>query len=168
MPVSAIKEASKYLPQSTPAPVRKLLGDFFAHVSSEDFDVLDPAAMAKTASLHWSMSAARKGGTPSITIETLPEENGPGRTVIDIVYDDMPFLVDSIAAEIMRHRRVIRLLFHPILHAKRDAKGRLVSLSPQAGNDTIPESHMHIELQTALSRTLIPDLKASLLAVLGM
>jgi NAD-specific glutamate dehydrogenase len=44
--------------------------------------------------------------------------------VVDIVIDDMPYLVDSVTTELNRHEAEIRLLVHPLLRVRRDVTGR--------------------------------------------
>src|SRR3546814_3632228 len=51
-------------------------------------------------------------------------------SVIEIINDDMPFLVDSVTAEINRHEAEVLLVIHPIISLRRDAKGKLVELAP--------------------------------------
>src|SRR3546814_17687169 len=51
-------------------------------------------------------------------------------SVIEINNDDMPFLVDSVTAEINRHEAAVLLVIHPIISLRRDAKGKLVELAP--------------------------------------
>src|SRR2546430_12490942 len=55
-------------------------------------------------------------------------------TIVEIVNDDMPFLVDSVTAAVNDSGREVRLVIHPILNVVRDAKARVVALdAPQGG-----------------------------------
>ena len=49
-------------------------------------------------------------------------------TVVEIVNDDMPFLVDSVSIELNRHGLGIHLIIHPVLAVRRDSAGRLQDL----------------------------------------
>ena len=51
-------------------------------------------------------------------------------SVIEIVNDDMPFLVDSTTMEINRQGLTLHLIVHPIFAVERDADGRLASIRP--------------------------------------
>ncbi|MBT7488030.1 MAG: NAD-glutamate dehydrogenase, partial [Rhodospirillales bacterium] len=52
-------------------------------------------------------------------------------SVVEIVADDMPFLVDSITALLNSRNLTVHLVVHPVLKAKRDKTGKLVRvLSP--------------------------------------
>ena len=164
---SSIKTALKALPAGSPLALRSFLTDFFDRVSPDDIKSLDPQQMADIAVRQWEMSKARKAGEPQVVIHTVTGGRaGQGRTLIDVVNDDMAFLVDSVAAEITRQRRLIRLLLHPILHARSDGRGRLESITGKSGGETKAQSHIHIELQGAISQSLIPALTQDLTRVL--
>src|SRR5215510_12944806 len=51
-------------------------------------------------------------------------------TIVQIVNDDMPFLVDSIVAEFNRREINVHLLAHPVLAVRRDLDGDLLGFSP--------------------------------------
>lgn len=122
--------------------------EFFSKIPAEDRIRLADADRKAIARLHADFSARRKSGKAIIQIDVWG--TGPkSRTVIDIVNDDMAFLVDSIAAEIVRHGKIINLLLHPILQGP---KG--------------PQSHMHIELDNVLTHLMMDELKADLERVL--
>ena len=75
-----------------------------------------------------------------------------GHSVIEIVTDDMPFLVDSVTAELARHDIGIHLLVHPQLVVRREVLGKLdevrCALDPDVGvpEGELVESWMHIEI----------------------
>jgi glutamate dehydrogenase len=77
----------------------------------------------------------------------------PGRqhTVIEIVTDDMPFLVDSVTALLTAEQLDIHLLVHPLVVVRRDPDGRLVEVAADVEPDDaidgdLVESWMHIEV----------------------
>lgn len=147
MPKSPATKAPKNKTKAASAPpnVEK---EFFAKVPAEDRILLSDADRKAVAKLHGGMAERRKGNKGLVEIAVMG--SGPkSRTVIDIVNDDMAFLVDSVAAEIVRHGKVITLLLHPILQG---AKG--------------PQSHMHIELDTVLTQAMMDSLKSDLESVL--
>ncbi len=79
------------------------------------------------------------------------EEHGwkTSHTVIEIVNDDMPFLVDSVTAALNQRGINVHLVIHPVLHVERDAAGKHTCFHPapkrgkQKGQ---PESFMHFEV----------------------
>ena len=75
-------------------------------------------------------------------------------TVIEIVNDDMPFLIDSISAELARNNFSIQFLFHPIIAISRDKKGNIVKVSDdieEARLEGSVESNIHIQLEQYLT-----------------
>ena len=46
-------------------------------------------------------------------------------TVVEIVNDDMPFLVDSVTAALNGEGVTVHLVIHPILRVARDGDGKL-------------------------------------------
>ncbi len=68
-------------------------------------------------------------------------------TTIEIVTDDMPFLVDSITMAVNRLGLIIHLVIHPVLPVTRDQKGALTGIGALDGNGGgTPESFMHVEV----------------------
>src|SRR4029079_15148958 len=123
----------------------------FALVAPDDiiyssFETLLGAALSL-----WEFGDQREPGTPKVRLfNPTPETTGWGleHTVLEIVNDDMPFLVDSISAEINRRERTIHLLLHPVLRVRRDHDGRRVEITDtlNAPTDVMVESYMHIEI----------------------
>ena len=58
---------------------------------------------------------------------------------MDIVTDDMPYLVDSVTTELNRHEAEIRALVHPLLRVRRDVTGALRGILGVCGDDA-PEA----------------------------
>src|SRR5262249_51410972 len=92
----------------------------------------------------------------------------PASTVVEILNDDMPFLVDSAIGEIRARGLDVSLLQHPIFRARRDKAGRLQEIAaldqpaPAGGNQ---ESYIAIHLP-ALSEAAASDLVTAISAIL--
>jgi glutamate dehydrogenase len=89
-------------------------------------------------------------------------------TVIEILNDDMPFLVDSVMAEIQARGIPARLVLHPIFKTRRDASGALLGVvgpGDRAWSDGSQESYIsvHVDAQPAQAAE---DLVASLSRIL--
>ncbi|MEL6962355.1 MAG: NAD-glutamate dehydrogenase [Pseudomonadota bacterium] len=68
-------------------------------------------------------------------------------TTIEIVTDDMPFLVDSVTMAINRLGLMIHLTIHPVLPIVRNEAGLLTGIGATNGKDEAhAESFMHIEV----------------------
>lgn len=107
------------------------------------------AERAEAARFVASIAEIRKPGVARLAIETLPgADEGKRRMRLAIVNDDMPFLVDSIAATIGAHGIAIDRIIHPVLCVARDEGGTL----QRVGGRESPESMIYIEMERADAR----------------
>jgi glutamate dehydrogenase len=92
-------------------------------------------------------------------------------TVVQVVNDDMPFLVDSIANELNRREIAVHLLAHPVLAVRRDLDGDLIEVANEAGERARPESMMYLEIDRqgtqGADRAQLDELAAALSRVLA-
>ena len=103
------------------------------------FDNTDPdelrnrghSTLMALANAHWRLlDAAPKVGGARIRVynPTLAEDGFVSEhTVIQIVHDDMPFLVDSVTMAVNRSGRMAHWIVHPLLAIDRDAAGLVVT-----------------------------------------
>ena len=77
----------------------------------------------------WPRTARRARRTCGCTRPTV-EENGwtCSHTVVEVVTDDMPFLVDSVTNELTRQGRGIHVVIHPQVIVRRDVTGKLIEV----------------------------------------
>ena len=122
----------------------------FGHTAPEDLIGYDASELAALACEAWAFVSMRKPGVPKIRFESPPEPTG-SRThaisVIEIVNDDMPFLVDSVMGELTERGLDVRLVAHPILLVQRDGKSGALTAppgEPRSGKDGLRESFIHI------------------------
>ncbi|MCT2398997.1 NAD-glutamate dehydrogenase [Novosphingobium mangrovi (ex Huang et al. 2023)] len=97
----------------------------------------------ETARFLLAAGQCRKSGEPVIEVATASEERRLLR--IALINDDMPFLVDSVAAAIAELGLVIDRLAHPVLSVERDADGQLVAIPESPTPDSQRESMIYIE-----------------------
>src|SRR5438128_7289696 len=89
-------------------------------------------------------------------------------TVVEIVNDDMPFLVDSVTMEVNRQGLTLHLVIHPVLRVTRDASGELVEISAP-GDSTAGrlESFMHVEVDRQTDAAKLAELESGIAKVLA-
>jgi glutamate dehydrogenase len=117
----------------------------------------------------WDFGANRKPGVAKVRLfNPTVEENkwGLEHTVIEIVNDDMPFLVDSVTAEINRRQREIHLLLHPVVQTWRDAQGNRIPRSDDSFGATV-ESTIHLEIDRETDPAEIAQIRETLEQILG-
>ena len=122
----------------------------FARAAPEDLVGYDAAELAALARETWAFLASRKPGKPKLRFEQ-PAQAGDrlkSISVIEIANDDMPFLVDSVMAELNERGLTPRLVVHPILAVARDKTGKLAAPPREAGKtkDETRESVIHIHV----------------------
>jgi glutamate dehydrogenase len=125
-----IEEAAGLLAQRQSGVPRGFTAKLFAGAAMEDLQHCGAAELAATAERSWAFLAERRPQTPKIRLEPLPES--PGISVLEIVNDDMPFLVDSVVGELNSRGIEIRLFVHPVFLVARDDAGRLVGFEERA------------------------------------
>ncbi|WP_432560764.1 NAD-glutamate dehydrogenase [Kineococcus sp. SYSU DK003] len=132
--------AGNGLPQALAAgtAVERLLLDYFAHTAVEDLADRDPEHLLTAVLSHVTCGSVRVPGTTLVRIvDGASSGAGEGRCTVEVVTDDMPFLVDSLTAALTRAGRGIHLLVHPRLAARRAPDGTLEDLHDV---DTAPPS----------------------------
>jgi glutamate dehydrogenase len=145
---------------------------YFTLVAPDDiiytsFDTLLGGALSL-----WEFGEERPPGKPKIRLfNPTAEANGWAleHTVIEIVNDDMPFLVDSVSAELLRLDRTIHLLLHPVVRVRRDTSGQRHGI-PSTGAtapDAFLESFMHIEIDQETEPAELERIRTSIENVLG-
>ncbi|MDX2205626.1 MAG: NAD-glutamate dehydrogenase [Hyphomicrobiaceae bacterium] len=139
----------------------------YARDGGDALSGLEPAALAANAEAALAFVRDRAPGRHKIALRPAPVATGPRGTLLEVVNDDMPFLLDSILGEIQARGLDVRLLLHPILAARRTPEGRLEAIAPAPGNGArVPlESYICIGLPP-LKPAAAEDLKAALSAIL--
>jgi glutamate dehydrogenase len=136
------------------ATLREFLHRYYRHVAAEDVVARSAEDVLAAPMAHRELARARPQGTATVRVSTpdTEQQHGlPPHSVVEVVCDDMPFLVDSVTAELSRHGRAIHLVIHPQLVVRRDVAGRLLEVCNAStvqggGEDAVLESWMHIEI----------------------
>ena len=128
---------------------------------------LAAAALAAIAGFVCAAAARREPGSATVVIESVTGAAGERKMRIAAINDDMPFLVDSLAAAVSAQGLTIERLLHPVVAVRRDKAGRLAAVAPPAKGQARPrESMVYIETGRADARGRM-RLRAELEDVLG-
>jgi len=139
--------AAQRLSPEALVPVRRLLSAFYANVVPEDILHREPEALYAAVMALQGFARQRSPGQAKLRLmQPRPDEGGweSEHAVLQIVNDDMPFLVDSITGALQKLDIAVHLVVHPILPVTRDAEGKLLEF-PEEANGPL-ESLMHIEI----------------------
>ncbi len=142
----------------------------FERIADKDLAAAPPDQRAAAALALLGFARRRLPGIAKVRAFN-PTVGGHGfesrHSIIHVVNDDMPFLVDSIANELTRREISVHLLAHPVLAVRRDLDGDLLAFGPDAGERPRSESMMHIEIDRQADPGLLDELAAALGRVLA-
>ncbi len=114
-----------------PVAPDRLARCFYHGVSELDLVQRSPDDLAGAAVAQLALGGERDGGRSLVRVFN-PEPRRDGfsspHTVIMVVTDDMPFLVDSLGMVCTQRGLAVHLLAHPVLSVVRDRRGRLESV----------------------------------------
>src|SRR5581483_7903775 len=139
------------IPDGQAAACETFVRQYYHWVPAEDLAGRSPLDLYGAAVAHWNLAQERKPGEGKVHVYN-PEFEHHGwqspHTVVEVVSDDMPFVVDSVTMALVREGYAIDLVIHPVIWVKRDADGRLTSvLDPNPDDkDAIAESVLHLEI----------------------
>ncbi|GAA0924975.1 NAD-glutamate dehydrogenase [Pseudonocardia zijingensis] len=99
---------------------------------------------------HMELARVRAAGAPLIRLRD-PHEGADAGTVVEIVTDDMPFLVESLLAAVGRAGAEVERVIHPIVVVRRTEAGELTEVLTTADPaappaDALVESWIHLDL----------------------
>ena len=125
--------------------------EYFRQVDVEDFDERAPGDLLGALRSHWQFGAQRPPGAAKVRVfSPSPATDGWGsrHSIVQVVNDDMPFLVDSVSLEITRQGLALHLVVHPVFAVERDAQGVLRRAVARRDAEAAQprESWMYIEI----------------------
>src|ERR1700722_9539146 len=141
------------------------LAKLFGLAVPDDLARYTAEQLAGIAEQSWSFLAERPAGAPKLRFE--PTAAPAGISVLEIINDDMPFLVDSVVTELNQRGLDIRLFVHPVFVVERDLAGKLVNFkgARTVGGERESFIHLHVEgLDSAAQRAEILQTLESILA----
>ncbi|MFG2452219.1 NAD-glutamate dehydrogenase [Streptomyces sp. NPDC048512] len=156
--------------------VLAFLQRYYLHTAPEDLSDRDPVDVFGAAFSHYRLAENRPQGTANVRVHTpTVEENGwtCSHSVVEVVTDDMPFLVDSVTNELSRQGRGIHVVIHPQFVVRRDLTGKLIEVLPtrpsveDLPHDAHVESWIHVEIDRETDRADLKQITADLLRVLS-
>jgi glutamate dehydrogenase len=141
---------------------------YFGQVDPEDLAERELADLYGAALSHWNFAHKRDAGQVRVRVfnPSIAEHGWQStHTIVEIVNDDMPFLVDSVTMEVNRHGLTLHLIIHPIVPVQRAADGTLQGLD--AADAGRRESFIHVEVDRMPEASRMAALAADLSRVLG-
>ena len=129
---------------------RQFLESFFHGVGEEDLTSRAPGALAAAALHQLEFGSGRRGPGQSLVKVFNPERAREGfecpHTLVMIVTDDKPFLVDSVGIVFARAELAVHLIVHPVIEVRRDGRGRLTGIGADGASPLRAESWQLYEI----------------------
>jgi glutamate dehydrogenase len=142
---------------------------YFRGVANEDLSARGPAALAGAALRHLADGARRRPGQSLVRVfNPDPERDGfrCAHTVVTVVCDDMPFLVDSMSMAANEAGLAVHLIVHPVIDVTRDGRGRLTGILEPGSPGTRLESWQFFEIDRQTDPGRLAALQARVEAAL--
>ena len=144
---------------------------YFERVDPEDIAARSVEDLYGALLSHWQFARKRETGAAKVRVFNpgAGEHGWASRhTVIEIVNDDMPFLVDSASMEVNRQGLTLHMIVHPIFAVERDSSGTPKTIDVRENKPDWPrESFMHIEVDRLADPAARAELAAGIERVLG-
>jgi glutamate dehydrogenase len=141
----------------------QVLREFLASSDRADRAQAPPARLAAAARAQLKFAAQRRRGQALVRVfnPTLREHGFDSvHTVIQIVTDDMPFLVDSVGLALTRRGSAVHLLAHPVYAVQRDRAGRLRAIGARGMPYSAHlESFQHLEIDRIVGAAALASLR---------
>ena len=152
--------------------VAQFIGVYYRGASADDLRHRKHEDLYGAALSHMNFARERTPGSPLVRIyNPSPERHGwqSTHTIVEIVTDDMPFLVDSVRMAINRSGLTSHLIVHPVVRAVRDERGTLTGVRSehQEAPDDIGEAMIHVEVDRQTEQDAHDELQAVLASTLA-
>ncbi len=153
------------LDRSSAAEVEPFAARYFARLPADDLLARGVDNLYGALLSLWKFADRRPPGAARLRVYNPKlEQDGwsSPHTVVEIVNDDMPFLVDTVAMTLAGLGHTVHLLVHPIVVTRRDSAGRRV----EEGGAEWSESVMHVEIGAVTDHAGIAEIEVRLAAAL--
>jgi glutamate dehydrogenase len=142
----------------------------YANASADEIVGTDPEQLYTAALSLWKFCANRKAGSPIIRFYN-PSMSEHGwespHSVLEVVNDDMPFLVDSLAAFLTERGIGIHTLQHPVMTLERNTGGKLIGLRDPGARGAVRESVIQVQVDQIGDKAVLVQYESELRQVLA-
>jgi glutamate dehydrogenase len=121
----------------------------FGQTNREDVSSLDESSLQAIAQAAYAHLTAQRVHTPDVRLFDMDVRRDGHRreiTVVEVVNDNMPFLLDSTLSEVIDQGYVVSLTAHPIISVDRDTQGHFKRLLKTGEEGGQRESLIHIHI----------------------
>ena len=159
------------VPEEKIAEIERFILQYYRRVEADDLTERNLPDICCAALAQLDFMRVFKSGAAKVRVYN-PQSGRDGwqstHTVVEIVNDDMPFLVDSVTMEINRLGLATHFTVHPVMKTRRDAAGGLMEILPSDVSQSGPsESVIHVEVDRQTAPEKLAELEAGISRILG-
>ena len=145
---------------------------YYTGTSPDDLAERKADDLYGAAAAHLNLARRRTPGEPKIRVYNPQiEQHGwqSTHTIVEIVTDDMPFLVDSVRMVLNGRGYTSHLVVHPVMRFRRGEGGRIDALLSvdDEGEGSIVEAVIHIEADRQTEQEVLDAVAAEVLSALA-
>ncbi len=170
--IEGLKECvRRRLADEPSAGYEEFVRQYYHWVPAPDLADRNPLDLCGAVVAHWKAARHRANSEVKVNVYNPDQDRDGWRspfTVVEIVGDDMPFIVDSVIMELVRQGYAIELLIHPVMRVVRDPDGELLEVL-EAGIEVeggLLESIIHAEVTRQSSSDRLAVLRAGVELIL--
>jgi len=167
-----VNHITKNLPHDEAPLLEGFVRQYYLSVSPEDLAARSIMDLYGAVVSHWHYIIQRHKGEAKVRVFN-PQLEKDGwqstHTIIEIAFDDMPFLVDSVSIVLNRLNLNIHLIIHMgSMKLKRDKGGKVVAVLDQTSTDLdcVTEAAIYVEIDRQSDRTILDMIEREIKTVL--
>jgi glutamate dehydrogenase len=161
-----IDEIQQKLPGKSSKEIKAFVHYYYAFVAEDDLREQSITNLYGAVLSHWHFLQLRKPGEVKIRVfNPQYEQHGwqSKHTIIELVCNEMPFLVDSVRMALVEKGYTIHLLINPqVVDVVRNAEGQMTAIS-STGNEGLAEAIIHIEIDQQCNPEALQHIESLLL-----
>jgi glutamate dehydrogenase len=151
----------------------RLLRAWRASVPAGEWRLTGTSTLRAAAAAQVQFAAQRRARQTLVRVHSAPQAPGSGKSwsVVELITDDMPFLVDTLTMTLAEAGHAVQLIAHPIVAARRSSDGRLLGFAGR-GPRTAPapavvnESWQYLQISRVAGEQECAALQARIVAAL--
>ncbi len=162
----------KQVKASQHALIEKFIRKYYYDTAKEDLAESKAANLYGAALSHWNFAHTRQLGNTLVRIYN-PQFEKHGwqstHTVVEIVIDDMPFLVDSVRMALNARNLTTHLVIHPVINIQRDNHGHIVDILEHdvEQEGAHEEAFLHVEVDRQTEKDVLEAIRKDVESVLS-
>jgi len=166
-----VNESLGDLPAEWAPQIKTFIRQYFRRIAPDDLATFSLLDLRGAALSHWQLARQRVAGQTNIHVYNPNFEHHGWQsthTIVEIVTDNMPFLVDSVSMALGRLDLTIHLTIHPVVRIERDDSGRLLQIvdhdpdNSESGSDSLMHFQVDRQTEAAVLHSIESDLRTVL------